>query len=45
MLKIVTDAGYHGWVGVEYEGGKLPEDEGIKTTKRLLETVRTELAG
>lgn len=45
MLKIVTDAGYRGWVGVEYEGGKLPEDEGIKATKRLLETVRAELAG
>jgi L-ribulose-5-phosphate 3-epimerase len=45
MLKIVTDAGYRGWVGVEYEGGKLSEDEGVKATKRLLETVRTELAG
>jgi hypothetical protein len=32
-------------VGVEYEGGELPEAEGIKATKRLLETVRTELAG
>jgi sugar phosphate isomerase/epimerase len=45
MLKIVTAAGYRGWVGVEYEGGELPEAEGIKATKRLLETVRTELAG
>jgi sugar phosphate isomerase/epimerase len=45
MLKIVTEAGYRGWVGVEYEGGKLSEDEGIKATKRLLETVRAELAG
>ncbi len=45
MLKIVLDAGYHGWVGVEYEGDKLPEAEGIAATKRLLETVRAELAG
>ena len=45
MLKIVVDAGYRGWVGIEYEGGKLPEDEGVKATKRLLETVRAELAG
>jgi L-ribulose-5-phosphate 3-epimerase len=45
MLKIVLDAGYHGWVGVEYEGAKLPEAEGIAATKRLLETVRAELAG
>jgi L-ribulose-5-phosphate 3-epimerase len=45
MLKIVLDAGYHGWVGIEYEGGKLPEAEGIKATKLLLETVRAELAG
>jgi sugar phosphate isomerase/epimerase len=45
MLSLVTDAGYHGWVGVEYEGKTLPEDEGIKATKRLLETVRAELAG
>jgi L-ribulose-5-phosphate 3-epimerase len=45
MLSLVTHAGYHGWVGVEYEGKTLPEDEGIKATKRLLETVRAELAG
>ena len=24
MMKIVLDAGYHGYVGIEYEGGKLP---------------------
>ena len=45
MLKIVADTGYRGWVGVEYEGGKLSEAEGIKATKRLLEVVRTEMAG
>ena len=45
MLKIVVDAGYRGWIGVEYEGKTLPEDEGIKATKLLLERVRADLAG
>ena len=37
MMKIVLDAGYHGYVGIEYEGRKLPEPEGIRKTKALLE--------
>ena len=44
MMKIVLDAGYHGFVGVEYEGSNLPEIEGILATKRLLERVRDKLA-
>ena len=44
MMKIVTDAGYHGYVGIEYEGGKLSEPDGIRATKKLLEKVRQELA-
>jgi L-ribulose-5-phosphate 3-epimerase len=40
MMKIVMDAGYHGFVGIEYEGGKVSEFEGIKLTKKLLERVR-----
>jgi L-ribulose-5-phosphate 3-epimerase len=40
IMKIVTDAGYHGYVGVEYEGSRLSEPEGIKATKKLLESVR-----
>jgi L-ribulose-5-phosphate 3-epimerase len=40
ILKIVTDSGYHGFVGIEYEGKRLTEPEGIKATKRLLETLR-----
>ena len=44
MMKIVIDAGYHGYVGVEYEGGKMSEFDGIKATKKLLETVRSKLA-
>lgn len=44
MMKIVLAAGYHGYVGVEYEGSKLSEPEGIRATKKLLEKVRTELS-
>ena len=40
ILKIVTDSGYHGYVGIEYEGKRLTEPEGIKATKRLLESLR-----
>jgi len=42
MLKIVLDAGYHGHLGIEYEGEKLSEPDGIRATKRLLEKVRDE---
>jgi L-ribulose-5-phosphate 3-epimerase len=44
MMKIVLKAGYHGHVGVEYEGSKLSEMEGIKATKDLLVRVREELS-
>jgi L-ribulose-5-phosphate 3-epimerase len=44
MMKIVVDAGYNGYVGIEYEGRKLSEPEGIRATQRLLERVRAELA-
>lgn len=37
MMKLVKDAGYKGYVGIEYEGSNLSEDEGIKLTKALLE--------
>ena len=43
MMKIVLDAGYRGWVGIEYEGSTLSEADGIRATKTLLERVRTEL--
>ncbi|MBI3982425.1 MAG: TIM barrel protein [Gemmatimonadetes bacterium] len=44
MLRIVLDAGYRGYVGIEYEGDALPEAEGIRATKALLDRVRTDLA-
>jgi L-ribulose-5-phosphate 3-epimerase len=43
MMKIVLKAGYKGRVGIEYEGSKLPEKEGVMATKKLLEKVREEL--
>ena len=43
LIKTVLDAGYHSWVGIEYEGSKIPEREGILKTKQLLERVRDEL--
>jgi L-ribulose-5-phosphate 3-epimerase len=43
MMKIVVDAGYHGYVDVEYEGTSLNEIDGILATKRLLEKVRARL--
>src|SRR5439155_13359563 len=36
MMKIVLDAGYHSYVGIEYEGKRLSENEGIAATKKLL---------
>ena len=44
VMTTVKDAGYRGFVGIEYEGGGLSEVEGILATKRLLERVRGELA-
>jgi sugar phosphate isomerase/epimerase len=37
MLSIVKDAGYTGFIGVEYEGDNFPAIEGIKLTKVLIE--------
>jgi sugar phosphate isomerase/epimerase len=37
MIGIVREAGYSGFVGIEYEGQGLAEREGIAAAKRLLE--------
>ena len=44
LMRTVLDAGYRGWVGIEYEGDKLPEREGIARTLQLLQRVRDQLA-
>lgn len=43
MLQLVKNAGYTGYVGIEYEGSKHSEDEGIKATKKLLEVAGASL--
>ena len=36
MLKIVKSFGYNGYIGVEYEGERLSEVDGIIATRYLL---------
>lgn len=43
MLQIVKDAGYTGFIGVEYEGSRLSEEEGVIATKKLLLAVAKKL--
>jgi sugar phosphate isomerase/epimerase len=43
LIKIVLDAGYSGYIGIEYEGQKHSEMDGIKRTKQALEDVRARL--
>lgn len=45
LMRIVLDAGYRGYVGIEYEGTELSEPEGIRATRALLERVRETLRG
>jgi len=40
MMDIVSNAGYEGYVGIEYEGSVMDEISGIRATKTLLERVR-----
>jgi sugar phosphate isomerase/epimerase len=43
IMKIVKESGFKGYIGIEYEGPELSEDEGIKATKALLDKVIAEL--
>ncbi|OHB59942.1 MAG: xylose isomerase [Planctomycetes bacterium RBG_13_46_10] len=43
MISIVLAAGYHGYVGIEYEGNKLSENDGIIATKQLLEKIQQKI--
>lgn len=42
MMRIVLDAGYRSWVGIESEGGQ-DQYEGVRATKDLLERVLVKL--
>jgi L-ribulose-5-phosphate 3-epimerase len=43
MDLVVNKHGYRGYCGIEYEGAKLSEPEGIKASKKLLERVREKM--
>ena len=43
MMKIVLEAGYNGFVGIEYSGPTLSEMDGIAATKKLLESVHAKM--
>jgi len=44
ILQIVQRANYHGYIGIEYEGSRLSEQEGILATKKLIERVGKDLS-
>lgn len=44
VMKMVKDIGYTGYVGIEYEGTKASEEEGIKLTRDLLIKVGKQLS-
>ncbi|MBV8253193.1 MAG: sugar phosphate isomerase/epimerase [Chitinophaga sp.] len=44
IMKIVKEAGYTGHVGIEYEGDRLSEEEGVRKTKELLLRVGASLS-
>ena len=44
MMKIVKEAGYTGFVGVEFEGRNVSEEKGIELTKKLLLKVGFQLS-
>lgn len=42
IIEIVVDKhGYHGYIGIEYEGGRLSEFDGVKACKKLLEKLKS----
>jgi len=43
MMRIVMAAGFHSWLGIEYEGDRLGERDGVAKTKALLERIATEM--
>lgn len=44
LMRIVLEAGYRSWVGIEYEGSRLDERSGIRATLRLLRRIQAEFA-
>ena len=44
MMDIVLENGYNGYVGIEYEGTKHSEMEGIRLTNKLLEKIQSSIS-
>lgn len=43
MFKYIKNSGFKGYIGIEYEGDKISEEEGIRKTKALIEKVAATL--
>jgi sugar phosphate isomerase/epimerase len=43
-MAIVVEFGYHGFVGIEFEGDGVSEDQGIRSTLALLERIRASMS-
>jgi hypothetical protein len=37
LIDIVKNSSFHGYIGIEFEGNKGDEDDGIRKTKALVE--------
>jgi sugar phosphate isomerase/epimerase len=44
IMKVVLEAGYRGFVGIEYEGDELDEPGGIRATRDLLLRIREQMS-
>ncbi|WP_282122990.1 sugar phosphate isomerase/epimerase family protein [Algibacter mikhailovii] len=44
VMKMVKDVGYKGFVGVEFEGSNMSEEDGVKATRELLLKVGRQLS-
>jgi sugar phosphate isomerase/epimerase len=43
MFKYIKNSGFKGYIGIEYEGSKISEEEGIRKTKALIEKAAASL--
>ena len=44
MFSIIKEAGFKGYIGIEYEGDQFSEEEGIRKTKELILKTATAIA-
>ncbi|MBP3943594.1 TIM barrel protein [Sphingobacteriaceae bacterium WQ 2009] len=44
IMKMARESGYKGYVGIEYEGSRLSEADGIMATKKLLDQIKAQIA-